>query len=173
MISHALCLVTDPQSQTYPIRFVSRSLDWLAWLGLAGLALAWLVSSAAATRTATIPEQASTTSAPRLSFYMLALELWLFLWLLLMRRATLRQGQPSQARQANQGIDSQIELDIFCDVSPARKPLTNGCGTGCIQSVNGPCSGPVRGGNTSLACSPNESHFTSPPWFHGQDSKLL
>ena len=45
----------------YPIRFVSRSLDWLAWLGLAGLASAWLVSSAAATRTATTPEQASTT----------------------------------------------------------------------------------------------------------------
>ena len=58
VISHALCLVTDPQSQTYPIRFVSRSLDWLAWLGLAGLASAWLVSSAAATRTATTPEQA-------------------------------------------------------------------------------------------------------------------
>ena len=44
---------------------------------------------------------------------MLALELCLFLWLLLMRRATLKQGEPSQARQANEGIDSQIELDIF------------------------------------------------------------
>ena len=48
-----------------------------------------------------------------ISAWMLALELWLFLWLLLMRRASLRQGQPSQARQANQGIDSQIELDMF------------------------------------------------------------
>ena len=37
---------------------MSRSLDWLACLGLAGLASAWLVSSAAATRTATTPEQA-------------------------------------------------------------------------------------------------------------------
>ena len=40
---------------------MSRSLDWLAWLGLAGLASAWLVSSAAATRTATTPEQAYKT----------------------------------------------------------------------------------------------------------------
>ena len=40
---------------------MSRSLDWLAWLGLARLASAWLVSSAAATRTATTPEQADKT----------------------------------------------------------------------------------------------------------------
>ena len=40
---------------------MSRSLDWLAWLGLARLASAWLVSSAAATRTATTPEQAYIT----------------------------------------------------------------------------------------------------------------
>ena len=36
---------------------MSRSLDWLAWLGLARLASAWLVSSAAATT----PEQAYIT----------------------------------------------------------------------------------------------------------------
>ena len=30
--SHALCFITDPSSQIYPIPFVSRSLDWLAWL---------------------------------------------------------------------------------------------------------------------------------------------
>ena len=41
---------------------MSRSLDWLAWLGLARLASAWLVSSAAATGTATTPEQAYTTT---------------------------------------------------------------------------------------------------------------
>ena len=52
-------MITDPSSQKYPIPFVSRSLDWLAWLGLASLASAWLVSSAAATT----PEQASTTTA--------------------------------------------------------------------------------------------------------------
>ena len=44
-------------SQLYPIPVVSRSLDWLAWLGLARLASAWLVSSAAATT----PEQAYIT----------------------------------------------------------------------------------------------------------------
>ena len=44
-------------SQLYPIPSVSRSLDWLAWLGLARLASAWLVSSAAATT----PEQAYIT----------------------------------------------------------------------------------------------------------------
>ena len=47
-----------PPPQKYPILFVSPSLDWLAWLGLASLALAWLVSTAAATTTTTSPEQA-------------------------------------------------------------------------------------------------------------------
>ena len=78
---------------------------------------------------------------------MLALELWLLLWLLLMRRATLRQGEPSQARQANQGIDSQMELDISVMRPGSGSPLTTGCGTGCIQSVTGSCSGPARGGD--------------------------
>ena len=78
---------------------------------------------------------------------MLALELWLFLWLLLMRRATLRQGEPRQARQANQGIDSQMELDIAVMSAWVRQSLTTGCGTGCIQSVNGPRGKPVRGGD--------------------------
>ena len=54
-------MITDPSSQIYPIPFVSRSLDWLAWLGLARLASAWLVLSAAATRTATTPEHAYKT----------------------------------------------------------------------------------------------------------------
>ena len=40
---------------------MSRSLDWLAWLGWARLASAWLISLAAATRTATTPEQAYKT----------------------------------------------------------------------------------------------------------------
>ena len=40
---------------------MSQSIDCLAWLGLARLASAWLVSSAAATRTATTPEQAYKT----------------------------------------------------------------------------------------------------------------
>ena len=83
----------------------------------------------------------------RLWLRMLALELRLSFLLLLMRRATLRQGEPSQARQDNQGIDSQMELDIFVMSAPVRQPLTTGCGTGCIQSVNGPRGKPVRAGD--------------------------
>ena len=71
------------------------------------------------------------------------------LWLLLMRRATLRQGEPSQARQANQGIDSQMELDIAVMSAWVRQSLTTSCGTGCIQSVNGPRGKPVSGGDVS------------------------
>ena len=40
--------------------------------------------------------------APRLQYWMTALELWLLLWLLPTRLATLSQGSPSQARQQNQ-----------------------------------------------------------------------
>ena len=36
-----------------PKPFLSPLIDWLAWLGLASLASAWLVSSAATTTTAT------------------------------------------------------------------------------------------------------------------------
>ena len=51
----------DPLRANRNPKFVSPSLDWLAWLGLARLASAWLVSSAAATTTATQgkPSQAS------------------------------------------------------------------------------------------------------------------
>ena len=42
---------------------MSPSLDWLAWLGLASLASAWLVSLAAATTTAATHEQVSITTA--------------------------------------------------------------------------------------------------------------
>ena len=41
---------------------MSPSLDWLAWLGLARLASAWLVSSAAATTTAITPEESGITT---------------------------------------------------------------------------------------------------------------
>ena len=59
MIRRALCLITDPSSQKYPKPLVSPSLDWLAWLGLARLASACLVSSGAATTRGTTPERAS------------------------------------------------------------------------------------------------------------------
>ena len=52
---------------------MSPSLDWLAWLGPASLAAAWLVSSAVATTTATIPEQAFRTTAAARSAATIAL----------------------------------------------------------------------------------------------------
>ena len=109
VIRHALSLITDI------IPFVSPSLDWL---GLASLASAWLVSSAAATTTATTPEQASTTIAAALRR------------LLPTNRATLRQGEPRQARQADQGRDSQMALDIFLMRPRSGNPLTTCCGSG-------------------------------------------
>ncbi len=69
------------------------------------------------------------------------------MWLLPTRRATLRQGEPSQARQANQGRDSQMDLDIFVMRPGSGNPLTTGCGSGYIQFVTGPCSKPARGGD--------------------------
>ena len=112
MISHALCLITDPSSQIYPIPFVSRSLDWLAWLGLARLASAWLVSSAAATTTATTPEQASTTIAAARSVAPIVIYACSGVVAVVVAAAdeTSHAGA-RQARQANQGRDSQMSLD--------------------------------------------------------------
>ena len=96
---------------------MSRSLDWLAWLGLAGLASAWLVSSGAATRTATTPEQAYKTIGAALCAAAMVVDACSGVVAVLVAAADetspLRRGKPSQARQANQGIDSQMELDIF------------------------------------------------------------
>ena len=114
VISHALFLVTDPQSQTYPIRFVSRSLDWLAWLGLAGLASAWLVSSAAATRTATTPEQASTTTGAARSAAPIALYACSGVVAVLVAaadetsHAEARPAKPSQASQSRDRLTNRI-----------------------------------------------------------------
>ena len=115
VISHALCLVTDPQSQTYPIRFVSRSLDWLAWLGLAGLASAWLVSSAAAaTRTATTPEQASTTISAARSAAPIVLYACSGVVAVLVAaadetsHAEARPAKPSQASQSRDRLTNRI-----------------------------------------------------------------
>ena len=119
VISHALCLVTDPQSQTYPIRFVSRSLDWLAWLGLAGLASAWLVSSAAATRTATTPEQASTTigavrSAAPIDLYACSGVVAVVVAAAdETSHAEARLAKPSQASQSREGLTNGI--GYICD----------------------------------------------------------
>ena len=114
VINHALCLVRDPRSQTYPIRFVSRSLDWLAWLGLAGLASAWLVSSAAATRTATTPEQASTTTGAARSAAPIVLYACSGIVAVLVAaadetsHAEARPAKPSQASQSRDRLTNRI-----------------------------------------------------------------
>ena len=98
---------------------MSRSLDWLAWLGLAHLASAWLVSSAAATRTATTPEQAYITIDAALRAAAMVVDacsgVVAVVGLLPTRGATLRQGSPRQARQANKVRRSQMAVDI-CDL---------------------------------------------------------
>ena len=63
----------------------------LAWLSEPCLSVVRLVGSSH-------NNNSHNSRAPRLPFYMLALEVWLLL---------------SQVRQANQGRDSQMDLDIF------------------------------------------------------------
>ena len=121
VISHALSIIIDPSSQIYPIPCVSRSLDWLAWLGLARLASAWLVSSAAATRTATTPEQASTTIAAARSAAPIVLYACSGVVAVLVaaadetRHAAARPAKPSQASQSRDRLTNGIGYS--CDVS--------------------------------------------------------
>ena len=122
VISHALCLITDPSSQIYPIPFVSRSLDWLAWLGLARLASAWLVSSAAATRTATTPEQASTTIAAARSAAPIVI--YACSGVVAVVVAAADETSHAEARRAKPSQASQ-----------SRDRLTNGIGYGCDVSL--------------------------------------
>ena len=100
LIRHALCRITDPSGSTikkYSKPSASPFLDWLAWLAL---------PQHASSRRQQPQQQPQLQSkhiqqyarrfAPRLWLWMLALELWL----LLTRRATLRQGaKSSQASQ--------------------------------------------------------------------------
>ena len=109
------CL-TQASSQRYPNPFVSPSLDWLAWLGLARLASAWLVSSEAATRTSTTPELAYKTIDSALCTAAVVVDACSGVVAVLVAaadetsHAEARQAKPSQA---SQGIDSQMELDMF------------------------------------------------------------
>ena len=117
VISHALCLVTEPQSQTYPIRFVSRSLDWLGWLGLAGLASAWLVSSAAAaTKTATTPEQAYKPIGAARSATPMVVDACSGVVAVLVAAAdetSHAEARPAKPGKPIKGSTTQIELDMF------------------------------------------------------------
>ena len=117
-----MCLITDPSSHICPIPFVSRSLDCLAWLGLARLASAWLVSSAAAARTGTTPEQASTTIAAARSAAHIVIYACSGAVAVLVAaadetsHAEARRAKPSQASQGRQGLTN--DFGYFCDAGP-------------------------------------------------------
>ena len=109
-----MCLITDPSSQIYPIAFVSRSLDCLAWLGLPRLASAWLVSSAAATRTATTPEQAYKTIGAALRAAAMVVDACSGVVAVLVAAADetshveARRAKPSQARQLGDRLTTSL-----------------------------------------------------------------
>ena len=107
-------MITDPSSQIYPIPFVSRSLDCLAWLGWGRLALAWLVSSAAAIRTATSPEQAYKKIGAALRAAAMVLDACSGVVAILVAaadetsHAEARRAKPSQARQSRDRLTNGI-----------------------------------------------------------------
>ena len=107
------------QTRNCQITFVSRSLDWLAWLGLARLASAWLISSAAATRTATTPEQAYITIDAALRAAAMVVDACSGVVAVLVAaadetsHAQARRAKPSQARQSRDRLTNGI--GCICD----------------------------------------------------------
>ena len=102
-----------------PKPFVSPSLDWLNWLGLARLASAWLVSSAAATRTATTPEQAYITIGAALRAAAMVVDACSGVVAVVVAaadetsHAEARLARPSQASQSREGLTNGF--GYFCD----------------------------------------------------------
>ena len=115
---------------------MSPSLDWLAWLGLARLASAWLVSLAAATTTATTPEEAAitTVAALRAAAVVVATSSVVVAVVAAYEtsHAEARLAKPSQASQSRKGLTTGF--GYVCDD-----------GSGCMQSVTGSFSRPIRG----------------------------
>ena len=93
---------------------MSRSLDCLAWLGLARLASAWLVSSATATRTATTTEQAYKTIGAALRAASIAIYACSGVVAVLVAaadetsHAEARPAKPSQASQSRDRLTNRI-----------------------------------------------------------------
>ena len=112
------------QITKYPKPFVSPFLDWLAWIVLARLASAWLVSSAAATTPATTPEQASTTiAAARIAASIVIYACSGVVAVLVAAadetsHAEARRAKPSQASQSRDRLTNGI--GYICDVSPCQ-----------------------------------------------------
>ena len=102
-------MITDPSSQIYPIPFVSRSLDWLAWLGLACLASAWQVSSAATTTPETTPKEAATTTAAERSAKTVAISVVVSA-ADETSHAEARRAKPSQASQSREGLTMALPI---------------------------------------------------------------
>ena len=102
---------------------MSRSLDWLAWLGWARLASAWLVSSAAATRTATTPEQAYITIVAALGAAAMVVDVCSGVVAVVVAAADetshseARPSKLSQASQSREGLTTGF--GYFCDGSPS------------------------------------------------------
>ena len=98
---------------------MSPSLDWLAWLGLASLASAWLVSSAAAITTATTWEEANTTTVAALRAAAVVVAASSGVVALVVaaadetRHAEARLAKPSQASQSREGLTN--ESGYICD----------------------------------------------------------
>ena len=106
----------------YPNPFVSPSLDWLAWLGLASLASAWLVSSAAATTTGTTPEQAYITIGAALRAAAMVVDACSGVVAVVVAaadetsHAEARLAMPSQASQSREGLTNGIGYFVICDL---------------------------------------------------------
>ena len=137
------------QITKYPLLFVSPSLDWLAWRGLASLASAWLVSLAAATTTATTPEQAYyITIGAALRAAAMGMDAWSRVVAVVVAaahetsHAETRRATPSRASQSREGLTNDFGL-----AGQSCNPLTLGCASGHIHFVTGPCSKPTRGGH--------------------------
>ena len=97
---------------------MSPSLDWLAWVGLASLASAWLVSSAADT-TATTPEKAYKAIVAALGAAAMVVDACSGVVAVVVAaadetsHAEARLAKPSQAIQSREGLTNGI--GYICD----------------------------------------------------------
>ena len=89
---------------------MSLSLDWLAWLGLASLVSAWLVSSAAVAITGTTPEQVHKPTAAALRAAAVVVDACSGVVAVVVAasdetsHAEARLAKPSQASQSREGL---------------------------------------------------------------------
>ena len=92
---------------------MSSSLEWCAWLGLASLASAWLVSLAATTTTATIPKQGYQATAAVLLATAVVVDACSGAVAIVVAAAEASLAKPSQASQSREALTNGIRY--FCD----------------------------------------------------------